>query len=457
MNILLTLKRLSLSLVGLGVVVYLVLLAINWRDRPPSPLVREFTASVENRNPVPDAENAYLFMLGFSGPPETDPATLGVARRDRFAAALEAGALDALADPLSDDHDYQADRSPEVAELARKCAESEAGCFDALAANAPAMIGWLASEAWLLDRYADLIAHTAFREAVPFDIQAPVPPYSAILDGQRLLAIESWAAARDGETERAVAALDDDLRFWRRVLTNADSLIAKMIATAAVARHFKYGNSVLRELQAAGRDGTIPASWLEEIDADERSIRRTLIGEWHFMDKAMKTMNPEPGTSPAERDVWEWIKWRLSQPLYQPQDYSNRYAALLAQYIGLFDTPYRNVPMALEEAESLAGDAPKPFSRAYNVIGDILFSIAQPDFGDYSVRVADLEGIRRAALVVSLLRADRLTPDEAGRRLLDHELTDPYFDEPFLWLTPSNEVVFKGLASGDPGTHRFRY
>lgn len=204
----------------------------------------------------------------------------------------------------------------------------------------------------------------------------------------------------------------------------------------------------------------MPPSWLAELGDDERSMRRTLIGEWRFMQNAMRSLqagSEETPISDGDADFWDRMEWRLFSPLYQPQDFSNRYAELLAQLIELFRTPYSDLPAAYEKAADIHDGTPQPFRRAYNIIGDWLFSIAAPDFANYAARVSDLEGIRRAAVVTATLRARGLAPEDVPGSLAAAELANPYTDEPFAWLDDSKEVFFEGLYAGDRGRHRFPY
>ena len=142
---------------------------------------------------------------------------------------------------------------------------------------------WLSEERLLAERYIELTSMTQFREAMPFQLLAPIPPYSMVFDGQTLTIISAWRSASMGDADAVRTALERDLVFWRMVLENSDTLITKMIATAAIVQHFKLGNLVLRRLPDAKRAAGIPASWRNEVTPSERSMRRCLAGEWQFV------------------------------------------------------------------------------------------------------------------------------------------------------------------------------
>ena len=52
-----------LGLLGLAVLLYLIALAINWKDQPPSEDALAFQRLLDARPQVPDGENAYVYLL----------------------------------------------------------------------------------------------------------------------------------------------------------------------------------------------------------------------------------------------------------------------------------------------------------------------------------------------------------------------------------------------------------
>ena len=67
--------------------------------------------------------------------------------------------------------------------------------------------------------------------------------------------------------------------------------------------------------------------------------------------------------------------------------------------------------------------------------------------------MSDLEGIRRAALLVAELRADGVTADEAAQRLPGSAILDPYTGHPFTWEDAGDAVVFQGLERHERSRH----
>jgi hypothetical protein len=191
----------------------------------------------------------------------------------------------------------------------------------------------MAQEDWLLPRYLQLLSFPAWLETGPLaNPSAPLPQFSQIMDGQRLLLLKARRLSMQGDYRAAHDLLESDLRFWRRVLESADTLIAKMVATAALVRHFELDNLILRKLDASAAAQVMPAGWRAPLTDRERSMQRPLVGEWIFVTGLAESLNPifryELVMNPEEgpRNFGRTAVALLGAPLYQKQDSINKYA-----------------------------------------------------------------------------------------------------------------------------------
>jgi hypothetical protein len=149
---------------------------------------------------------------------------------------------------------------------------------------------------------------------------------------------------------------------------------------------------------------------------------------------------------------------RLLLPLLQEQDTLNRHAAYLGKLADTLEAPLLGYAAAAEAAatftEKTAADALPPRSL-YNVFGAVALGAVPPDYSSYARRVADVEGIRRAALAVLRGRQGPIADIQAT--LAATSLRNPYDDEPLRWDANENAVVFVGLEPGERGEHRLYY
>jgi len=67
-------------IIAVPIVLYLVVLAINLRDQPPSTQALALAAAQPDAADIADSDNAYVFLLGFGSPRDGDPAVIGAAR-----------------------------------------------------------------------------------------------------------------------------------------------------------------------------------------------------------------------------------------------------------------------------------------------------------------------------------------------------------------------------------------
>jgi len=435
--------------VALVVGFYLVLVVVNWRDEAPSAQALELQRVIDQRPAVADPANAYVLLLGLSVPEADDPLAWGVKRKafvETFPPADVASTWATLPGPESD---FLERRAPTTKTLIETCRQGSRDCRELLQRNADAIDQWLASEGWLLDRYAKLIALTQWRETIPTDMRAPFPAYQHALNGQWLLLMTAWQHAVNGEAAAARDLLQKDQVFWRMVSRSSDTLISKMIATVAIERNFLIGNLVLRELQVRGEDSTPPVVWRLPFSREDWSMKRTFAGEWHFMRAALNA----PGEALAEQKPSFVTRAtdRLGRPLLRKQATQNVHAANLVNISEVLDVGISDLPRAMKALRVPTREWMPDF---YNPIGIMLIRVGKDAYAPYPPRVSDLEGVRRAVLLASELRPDVCAcTAEMEKRIDASTLKNPYSDDAFAWDNESRGIVFTGLAEAPRGRY----
>lgn len=400
-------------LVGLPALVYAGLVAINWNDEAPSAEAGQLAALYRDRPAVADADNGLVHLQ---------------------ALAEEVGA------------DYRAARSAEVVALVDACSQAVA-CAEALDANPEALGQWLQAEQGLLDGYRRMLAvTTGWREEVPEDPVAALPSYQPAMDAQRLHLLDARRYALAGDPVAVRDLLERDLVFWRGVMASSDMLITKMVAVAAAGRNFEFGNLALAGLPPEQVAEAVPPSWRAPLTVAERSLARAFGGEWRFTVGALREVAAGRQSEGQGR-----LGERLSRPLLQEQATLNLAAGRMVRLGRLSELPYAELGGALDRLSE--EPAPRAF-RLYNPVGSILQSLASASlYSHYIARVSDLEGHRRAALLVAGLRGAGIGVDDAAAAVQDSPLRNPYDDSTLEWDAASRSVVFNGLEAGERGRH----
>lgn len=411
---------------ALVVTFYVVVLLINLRDQPPS----EFALRLENihqsRPAVADADNGYIYVMEFPAAPANSPA---------------------------------------VQPIFKACAWESNECDTALAANDATLPEWFAAEQWRVDHYRTLLARPRWLETVPSDLSAPLPAYSPVLEAQKLLLAQAYYLAGQKDANGVREILEQDVRFWRRVLAESDILISRMIAVAALARHFNMGNLALRRLPPETQLAALPEAWRTPLTEQELSWHRCFAGEWIYGRNALRQIVAEraiPVAAGVEHD--EGFLYRLQDlaisPLFQPQDTSNQSAEMFVRVADALQVPIeRFIDGRKAAAEVLEAQTGRigTLKNLYNPMGNLLSGMGSTIYDVYPPRVADIEGARRAAVLATELRSRKVDVANVRAEIDASNLHVPYTGAPFVWDSKTRSILFIGLAPKERGQHSFKY
>jgi hypothetical protein len=370
------------ALLACGLLLYLLWLLVNLRDQPASADALRLAQQSAPQREVLSAQNAYAFIQGFTAPRAQSPAALGQAvLRAQAQGATQAAptwVVDAALAQLSK-HDLN------DLGLRRACTESVAPCEALLRTHADQVQALLARHAWVVARYQQLLALPYWQEPRHEPSTFNPPVFQHVLVAQKLYLLNLWQDAAQGRSAQLKPQLAQDIRFWRQALAESGSILSKMIAAAALRQHFLFGSVALAELPDA--QAYSPPSWQTPFSPEELSMRRALTGDWWWLCAALRD-NPA-ATTDEPPSIWH----PLLRPMLQQQDSCNRLASAFEQQLAL---------MEHAKPEELAGLRPQltaitpQTSWLYNPYGSVLLSVNFPNMADYSLRVADLEGLRRA-------------------------------------------------------------
>lgn len=158
------------------------------------------------------------------------------------------------------------------------------------------------------------------------------------------------------------------------------------------------------------------------------------------------------------RTLGERVDSALAMPFFKTQATLNEHAAALLRLESLLDVPYAELPGALARVPNTVNEQPSGLIEAtYNVIGRRLIAPGREYWANYGARVADLEGIRRAALLAAELRARDVPLDAVAAAIELDSTRDPYTDQPFQWIPERTAIGFSGLQNQSRGRFEFLY
>lgn len=444
----------------LPIVLYTIAVAINHEDRAPSPAALRLEEVVRAWPPVEDGDNAYFTILGLSAVKEADPAAVGRARADWLHAQLllpqaqRGDSFPGQEQPLLREHDLG------IQQLFDRCKKVDAPCVAALgklALHRPQ----LEPEAWRRERYAALLAHTAFREQMHFDPSLPMLQFSPLFEGQKLHMLEAWSRSGNGDAAGVKALLEADLRFWRMVLAESDLLITKLMAAHAVTHNLAWTNVILRRLPPHLVVDAMPDQLSDPISNPERSMLRSFAGELRYSASVTRELKRSldahevPGGSGALGDV---LATRLGAPLIQVQDTLNLQAQFFVDIDERMAVDYSALPAVVRTYRQTESETAPVFLRTfYNPLGSMLAESDRGQFEKSAERMADLEGVRRATLLAAQLRVKGVDAAGMAQALDGALLRDPYTGRAFAWDSSTQSIIFQGLEAGQRGRHAVLY
>lgn len=435
------LKTVAMAAGGLAACALLAWVAVqisNRNDQAPSAAATAL-ARVAAQGPLPAAEdNGYLYLMGLDAPADQDPAVYGAQRSAAIAHAAADGSLGTL---RQSDDSYRTARSAQVAGLHAACGLAGQACRIRLRQDPDAAAAWLAAEPALLARYQQLLARQGWRDdAAGYHGEAPLPPFALASDGQSLHFLQAWQKAGSGDAAAVRQMIAADLRFWRTLHAMTGKLLHKMVAVAALKRHFAWSVLVLQRLPAQSQAAAIPAAWRAPFKLPERSMRRVFAGEVMRVEAMLRQ---EMSHQKITAQVGPLRA--LFTPAYQVQQGLNPLADYLLAMATALEVEY---PLYVDAAGRARRIGLKP-AAGLPLGQDVV------DMVPYANRTADLEGIRRLYLLVAILRAVEIGREAlpAALEAAPAGLRNPYTGKAFEWDAASGAIIFTGSEPGPAGRH----
>lgn len=450
--------------VGLPLLLYAILVLINWRDHDPSPLAIKMMEEYRANSVVTEDDNAFVDAMGFDVGSGDDPHAMGVKRIQWVSKEIEFGYGNAGADPLEEPNDFRGKRDAKIFAISKACNRDNHSrlvgveCVNVIH-DTEGLKDWIRSESWLLERYQLLLRHSKWTD----EAFAGLPlPTATLFDGHRLLLAKVMILAKDNRPLETQQLLASDIRFWRRVLHSTNDLVTKMGAVVALEMHFAEGNIALKQLPPDAQQEAMPAEWRQPFSDEEKSLHKVMIGDWiNASNMVLKNRNDEATSADiVDNSFFGRLVEKFGNVLFQPQDTVNRMAVELVKAADAADVKYIDLQKSLLKLDAYLkcqNSDSFPFRSAYNLIGQVVVTTTIPNYPEYARRVADIEGVRRATLAAVELREASVKPEDVPSALSKSSQRNPYSDEPFSWDATEKVIVFKGLEKGERGEHHIYY
>ena len=444
MNWLKRIAKILLGLLGAVVVILLVFVGINLADEDLNPAVKPLL-EVPAMTLAPE-RNGYLYLVGFGADADKNPHAVG-SEIERITRAHYLQADSWMTEPKIDDTVVGRPLLITHGALDKVCTSKQA-CLDRYLAEA-AKINELAwTNALILERYQRLIAYPEYQDRSLFTFNDPIPAYGGVAVASRLTVARAVLMVTGGRHREGAEAIASDIRFWRRVLANSNTLIGKMVATKRIEDDLKHLNELIARYPAFARNQAIalagvtqPLSSAEaefcgvlnqELTMGVRYVHFIGQSRWKYRKEMREAIGYLGSSTLSRLSVVAPIGFLPNATL----NLTNEMNVAAVSFCGAKPSALGGaVAETKSRLETVLNNRARGLALLYNPLGKLIMGAATPAFEDYRYRLIDLDGYLRATALHARIRAAG-TRDDAIPGLIAQAgaaYHDPYTDKPIVW------------------------
>lgn len=457
-----TIFKTALGLAAICAFAFVALLALNAVDDDLSAEAKALLAPPQ-MGKVEDG-NGFIAFLGMGAPRDQDQMDWGRKAAAAYMAQAQPGFK-------SDEKWKEATRShidtpPFAGKPARKpwCLPEARDCLAEARRDGAALDRLLAEadNALLLARYRRVREGAGFVDLyIGTDPAASMPRFGSLLNGALLAQADIARKAGAGELEAAVAELEREVAFHRKIIAQSGSLIGVMIGNRLLSRDLLAISELLRGDPGAAAAYRERLAALTRPQVNAAVLKAAFALEAHswasFGLEIRKVLRDNRGWMLSDNltgNVSPVVNW-LRSLLALPNQTANRAAALSAIDAAMADAPASQFDARAREIRAAkadaAGGAEPWYARLRNPVGKAFFG-DPVNLDSYAARMHDLHALERMVDLQLALAARGLTDPAAmaayiaGEGAQSH--SDPYTGKAFSFDPGKRLLSFEPRAKG---------
>ena len=422
-----------------------LLVLASWFLIPDEDPRSEVVQILNARPTVPPQQNAYYAMWGLKADPSLDPHVVGkqIIETLKQARAQHRKISDADLQKFwgapqlkldSADQDFCKTDMPECLpqiRAARARIESSERRLDPY-----------------LKRYYALRDYPGFEEFPPGSLDAPILEYSGLVALSGL--IDARIALDMADQTKQKAALENlaaELRLWRAIGRNADSLITKMVVAKVLGRKLRLASDLLTEApEIAVKYPELLSGITRPLVANEINLDRALVDEFRLASGMLLSLEGEIDAVPYR--VGNAFGKLITIGGFRSNATVNLQFMKNKELRGFYD---RSAAEIVENESAFMADWSRfsllsPSIYFYNPIGKVLVYVSPPDYGTYVYRMHDLDAFSRLLELQRQLSVVQLSADKVADfvQQANASLRDPYTGKPMRWNAAARTLSMQG-------------
>jgi hypothetical protein len=274
------LKKYSIRAAALlaGIVGLVIVINLSWFDEPLRPELARLTFTQD----VSMEGNAYALLLGITAARDRDPASVGKAIVERLRERYRKGERIALTSAELDQ--IRGGSEFDGTDAAWRSGLWPLDCNSRLMLDCATALLTVVGETptvhpdltLLLDRYETILNTPRFAEMEEGDAYTPIPAYSHAIALSRIRLAKSLL--RDS-TPDFLERASEDFEFWRRVLRDGNSLVAKMVGIAGMRNNMELLSWLLANRHLDTRETETLRRIAAPLTDQERDIGEVFLSE----------------------------------------------------------------------------------------------------------------------------------------------------------------------------------
>jgi len=387
---------------------------------------------METTEQIPDQNNLFDAIVGFTVEPGKFPLSEG-ARLIRMAnldldAYLKSGMLaHENTKPHFDPH-WENPALTASDDINLLCDPRMKACLDIWLAQQQTIENSLLENAVLLNRYQQMQQYTMYHNGLTPDIRIPIPELSSFIAINRLYGIMYAILYLSGGHEAALSALKRDVKFVRRLLQQANTMLVKMIALSML-KHDLYIYETLMDVPA--KDNYF-SEYIPMLTAEERSFLSPVKYEFNVNKKLVTEIKEYPDIYLHEFYYPEWLPFPMLKKNHSINMLFKAFDAILEDSKLSADEFYRLASNNPDRKQKLKPDW---LSFIYNPIGSILLSVSLPDFDKYIIHMHDMDGLITLVNLKQKIKRENISSDSINAYLEENRknFSNPYTGESIHW------------------------
>lgn len=438
---------------GLAALAIAAVVGVNLADEEIQPATKAMMARPE-MGKVEDT-NGYVDFLGLGAPMNTDSVAWGREVAKAYAAQGEPG--------FRKTPEWESKVKAQLVatkEAAGWCTLEKEDCLALAKYGRDARLD-NAQNSEILKRYRAMREKPVFADLpTAGGMLSTVPTYPNLLSGASLARLDIALKAVGGDMGGAVAELDREVLFHRRIMEGGNTLVTVMVGNSLLARDLLLASEMLR----AGGDAVVPFRGsllaLTEFSADVGLLNTGMRNEaamgMEFASGLREKLRKDEFRSAT--GLMQASPKLLASALSltaRDNETLNRLAARYVEAAEMAKVPTDKFIQARKAAQAKQGDT-LPVSGfqpgLVNPIGRGIADLMVPSFVSFAARMHDLEALRRMVRLQAIMAAKGIVEPAAMAAFVAGEGAktdfDPYTGKPFAFDPATKRLSFTPAGTG---------